>query len=63
MCWLLGRGKSDRYKLNCVGDITPTCGAPVLKVWVLDVLLLYEVYPCLPFIFCYIKGSRVRKTY
>ena len=37
------------YKLKIAGDMILPSGTPVLNVWVLDIQLLNEVYPCLMF--------------
>ena len=43
-----GVGMSDVYMLKSVGDRTPPCGTPVRICLVLDLVLLYWVYACLP---------------
>ena len=44
-----GSGMSEEYRLKSVGESTPPCGTPDLNCCVLDLVLLYVVYACLPF--------------
>lgn len=44
----VGSGMSEEYRLKSVGENTPPCGTPDLNCRVLDFVLLYVVYACLP---------------
>ena len=43
-----GVGVSDMYMLNIVGDITPSCGTPILNWRCVYILFLNEVYALCP---------------
>lgn len=44
-----GGGRSAMYMLKSVGESTPPCGTPVLVLRRDDLVLLYSVYCCRPF--------------
>jgi len=43
-----GEGISETYMLNSVGDRTPPCGTPVLKIFCFELVLLTYMKPFLP---------------
>ena len=37
---LVGIGMSERYKLKNAGEMTPSCGTPILNIWVLGLIVV-----------------------